>query len=572
MDLKKTTLCLLFLFCGMSLIKGQEKRGGHINTIKAKYDIEFNLPQFDMQFVIPANTTFKLPKMIDDDVALEINHVSYYSFDLKHLKKFGTRTIRFFESYQDENPGMIFEIKPNSEYFQRELTAEEKAVPPVVSKLGTSVVRILKDDDISYTEYSFFKDGYEYNFYLDDTVSPDMKNRYLKIAASIAPKNLFQKRKQYENRVKYNFYKLEQHPKLPSDKEYKFDYYEGKTTRENWAVNSFSETKIRIPAGIEYMIYANYIEETGADSLWIYVNQGDYINRGQCSEHYFMKDFNLMLSSVMNVSDIDSYVKQMSKNYKVVKSVMSVIGQTPLYVYYYGSKDQGTLDLCIKTGEYSFQSLRIYGYSVKTKERVLRILSTFKWKNLSLPPLDDIIKLEKGDDVNFSEIELPSPDLTDVSKWEMMDLGLKFRMPGQISEYSVTRMQKTSKMSPSGIFMKARPTDRFGLSINRDKSPVMLFVSLADKPADVKENLRDYVRAWEGYKTITNVESNVLSVGNIEWSIMIYKLGDYYFATATTFVEGCLVTLYVNNVKDKQEILENLAFIKTFEARKPLKR
>lgn len=32
-------------------------------------------------------------------------------------------------------------------------------------------------------------------------------------------------------------------------------------------------------------------------------------------------------------------------------------------------------------------------------------------------------------------------------------------------------------------------------------------------------------------------------------SVMIYKLGEYYCSTATTFAEGCLISLYVNNVK-----------------------
>lgn len=32
-------------------------------------------------------------------------------------------------------------------------------------------------------------------------------------------------------------------------------------------------------------------------------------------------------------------------------------------------------------------------------------------------------------------------------------------------------------------------------------------------------------------------------------SVMIYKLGEYYYSTATTFAEGCLISLYVNNVK-----------------------
>lgn len=593
MNLKKTTLSLLFLFCGVVLILAgtQQKKRGHLNTIKAPYDIELNLPQFDVAFTIPANTTFKMPVTIGDDVAMEINKTSYYSFDLKHLDEFSTRTFRFFESYQDKYPGLFLEIERYNDdmtnfveknhnkgdlykYLYNSLTEAEKSVTPIVSGLGTSIVYILKDEDMSYTGYSFFRDGYSYTFYLSTEVNDSVSNSYKKIIESIVPKNLFQKRKEYENRAKYNYYKLEKHPKLPSDKKLKFDYYRGKTTRDNLSVNPLFGTEIKIPAGTEYMIQANHVVETGTDSLLVYVDRNDYINNKQCVENYYLKNFNLAFFSAMNITDIGAYAKQLSGNYPVFKSVESMIGQTPLHIYYYGGKDQGTLALFIKTGEYSLSSLYIYGYSQKTKEAVHSMLSTFRWNGASLPDLTYAIELEKGDDVVFSDIQLPDPDLENASKWEMMDLGLKFRLPGQISEYTVTRMQKTAKMSPSGIFIKAKPKDQSGMTILNTDKPVMLYIGLADKPDDMAEALRDQVRAWGAYVTVdaASIEANVLSYGDIQWNVMIYKLGENYYATATTFTEGCHVALYVNNVKNKQEIFDNLAYIKTFEQKEPLRR
>lgn len=599
MNIKKTTLQLLFLFCGILFAESQnqgvitarqEKIGGHLNTISAKYDIEFNLPQFDISFTIPANTTFKLPKIVDDDVALEIGKESYYSFDLKYLDKFSTRSIRFFESYQDKDPVMFLEIRRYdkelvqfleknqrqhaAEFYKKSQTDEEKAVNAIVSKLGTSVVQILKDDDDFIIEHAFFKDGYGYHFYLDQAYSPEIQNRYIKIIESITPKNLFQKRKQYENRTKYNFYKLEKHPKLPSDKEHEFKQYKGKTTRDNIAVNPLEKTEIHIPANTDYIIYANLVEEVGSDSLLVYVNNNDFINNKRSSETYFMKDFNMIISSVMSLKNIDSYVKQLSDDYDVSKSFVFPMDETPnlLKVYYYGSKDQGTVDLYIKTGESAFLNLRVYGYSSKTKDVILQVLRTFRFKGVALPDLEEVINLEKGDDIEFTEIVLPDPDVINASKFEMMDLGVKAMLPGEIKEYRISRNQQTARMSSSGILMKATPTDRMGLSLYKEGSPFLFYVGLSAKPEDMDEALQDLVRSWGSNKAITDIEAGGYIANNIRWNIMIYKLGDVYYSTAITFVEDCLIAVYVNNVKTKQEIIDNLAYIKTFKFGKPLKR
>ncbi len=597
MNLKKTTLQLLFLFCGIvsaqsqnqgTITAQQERVGGHLNTIKAKYDIEFNLPQFDITFTIPANTTFKLPKMVDEDVALEIGKESYYSFDLKYLDEFSTRTIRFFESYQDKDPVMFLEIRRYdkelvqfleknqrqhpADYYRESQTDEEKGVAPIVSKLGTSVVQVLKDDDDFFIVHSFFKDGCGYHFYLDQGYSAETQSRYVKIIESIAPKNLFQKRKQYENRVKYNFYKLEKHPKLPSEGVHKFDFYKGTTSRDNIAVNLLEETEMRIPANTEYMIEANSVEEVGADSLLVYVDKNDFINNKRSSETYFMKDFNMIVSSVMSLKDIDTYVKQLSDNYDVSKSVVAVMGEIPLYIYYYGSKDQGTIDLYIKTGESAFLNLRVYGYSKKTKDAIHQVLSTFKFKGVALPYLDGAIELEKGDDIEFTEIILPDPDMINASKFEMMDLGVTAMLPGEMNEYKLSRNQKTAKMSSSGILMKAKPTDRMGLSLYKEGSPFLFYVGLSEMPENMDEALQDLVRSWGSNKAISDIEAGRYIANNIRWNIMIYKLGDVYYSTAITFVEDCLIAVYVNNVKTKQEIIDNLAYIRTFKFGKPLKK
>lgn len=597
MNLKKTTLQLLFLFCGIISVQSQnqgpitvrqQQEGGHLNTIKAKYDIEFNLPQFDISLVIPANTTFKLPRIIDDDVALEIDKVSYYSFDLKYLDQFSTRIIKFFESYKDKDPVLILEIEPYNEdvslfvqnnpkknvrkYYENLQTDKEKASLPIKSELGISLNRILKDDELSYSEYSFFKDGYAFNFYLDMDFSEETRARYLEIIGSISEKNLFQKRVQYKNRAKYNFYKLEKHPKLPADKEYKFDHYKGKTTRDNIAINTLQQTEIRIPVETEYMITANHVEEVGCDSLLIYVNLNDYINNGQSQETYFMEGFNLFISSLRNVEDIDGYVSQLSDDYQVSKSAVAMVGEDPLYIYYYGAKDQGTLDLYLRTNGLSLLNLRVYGYSKKTKDKILGILGTFRFMGIPLPYLEDAVSLEEGDEVEFVTIILPDPDIQNASKIEMMDVGVKGMLPGQIADYMVSRMQKVAKMSPTGILMKAKPTDRMGMSLYREQSPVLLYLGLSDKPADMDDALKDLVRSWGSNNQISDIEAAGLILNNVRWNVMIYKLGDVYYATAITFAEGCLIALYVNDVKSRQDIMDNLAYIKTFELGKPLKK
>lgn len=49
MNLNKTTLCFFILFCWIRLLfaSNQDQKAGHLNTIKSRYDIEFNL--LDMQ-------------------------------------------------------------------------------------------------------------------------------------------------------------------------------------------------------------------------------------------------------------------------------------------------------------------------------------------------------------------------------------------------------------------------------------------------------------------------------------------------------------------------------------------
>lgn len=602
MRLKKTTLFILLMFlCPLGIysqkvavtaIQDKDPLPGHLNTIKAKYDIEFNFPQFDIAFTIPANTTFKVPVLEKDDVALEIGKVSYYCYDLSYLDEFGTRIFKFFESYTDKYPALIFEIErksdntvisdflatnPNGDiykYTYSTLSDKDKSITPVKSKLGTPITHFLEDDELSYYQYTFYKDEYCFNFYLDLTVVPDASDqqRYINIIESITPKNLFQKRTEYETRTKYRYYKKERRVDLPKNEEYKFDYYRATTTRKNKAINTFTETEIEIPDSTEYLVNANYISETGEDSLYIYVDKNDYINNKSCSEFYFMKDFNLCLSLSANINNPDEYIEPLKKNYKVSHSAKVRSDNTLFYIYFYGSKDQGTLDIFFDNGSNSFYNVRVFGYSLKNRINVHKLLSTYRWQGKTLPGLQNLIPLEEGEQVEFTAIDIPDPDLSISSKWEMMDLGLKFELPWEPEDYQVSRSGKSAKMSSSGIIMKAKPTDSFGLNIYSDRTPLLLFISQNEKPGNMEEALRDHVRSWGGNSRISDIQANVIKAGNTTWNVMIYQLGKFYYSTAITFAHGCSISLYVNNVGTEKEILEGLSYIKTFDFGKPLQR
>lgn len=86
------------------------------------------------------------------------------------------------------------------------------------------------------------------------------------------------------------------------------------------------------------------------------------------------------------------------------------------------------------------------------------------------------------------------------------------------------------------------------------------------------EALKDLVRLWGSNNAISNIEAAGLIFNNVRWNVMIYKLDDVYYTTAITFAKGSLIALYVNNVKSRQDIMDNLAYLKTFKLRNSLKK
>lgn len=570
-------LCSIFgLFYSINIIYAQstdrvivldDLEDDRFNMISAPYDIEFNLPQFDIVFDIPAHVTFKLPVTIADNVALDINRKTYYSFDSNYLNNAKTRMICFYDSFRDEEPSLVLEIEPLG---KEKLLEYDEQIAPIKTKLGKSVTQII---DTSFYQYSFLKGGYCFNFILNVGLlsKSNLLLKYKSIIQSIAPKNLYQERVKYENRVKYGYYKLNKKTSLPPNEKYKFDYYKGKTTREDKAVNPFAETEINIPSGTEYMIKANLVEEVGEDSLFVFVDINDFIRESQCIEHYFLKDFNLSIYSQSGINDLRTNIEQKVGNSPYFKFEASTIGQDSILIYYYGSREVVTLDISIPTIDHnSVLNILVYNYSEKTKDDVLKILSTFRYKGNPLPQnLGELIILENEPKIDYVTIDLPSfrKDYENVNSFtlNLVNVGLSMPLIGKLDEYELINSQETINIPSDGIITLNKPQGQQGLSILRKSNSSFVYIQEIGERSDVDEYLQDWVKLWNSYGSFDGLEAGYVIFNNRRWNIVYYKTEQTYSATATTYINGCSVSLYINGVTSKEKLFEELAYIKTFK-------
>lgn len=595
--MKKLIFSVVLLFASVLCARAQEEVLGECRYSDAPRLL--NLPQTGVVLPIPPGFLLQLPLEEGREVLLEIEEGDegaieqyFYYMNASYFDPMqftSGAAFRFGENDTDE----MLELRVISQV-SFPITKDElvKQVPKDAKKLsslktgcGTTVSCAITESGVKRDWHVVVTDDYVYAFKMRSDLPKKTKAQYEAIISSLTERESPVQLEAYEEKVASGYFgeyeeyeESEEYIGYDDSEEDIFSVVMNGTfdqnTRVVWDPSLYGVTA-EFPAGWQYQFSCVDASWESANELVVLGAPGDEYHPG----YNFMGE-NLSLNLQVNTVGAVYYdgEQESLQGIKYVEQQEGLIDGIPTKIIYFGSHAYGTVAMYWTIDDNSYQ-LIAEGVTRETLPELNAILAQVKITANSEERVDaqtTVLSFSLTDDpaastLDKTPIKLSSIDMKNTSEWQVPDLAIAFRLPGDSSHYQLSSQESGYVEMESTQITELPEYDGEVIYLSSEKQPVTLVITRQEKPLDLLKYTQKQKASKEMYSSNVILRAAVETINNITWSeVLVYDRNvSGYEAMMTTYKDGYKLQFSVKGYYSEQQLMDYVSFIKEFRLMNP---